>query len=56
MYISPRRPDDARRVANVKLYPLRRTPTLVNPVNFRVDPANIVGFTGVKVGVYGISS
>ena len=43
-YISPHRPDDPRRVSNVKLYPLRQTPEIVNPTNFQFDRPNSVGW------------
>ena len=50
MYISPHRPDDPRRVANLKLYPLRQTPYVVNPANFLVDPPLVLAHRGVDAG------
>ena len=35
---SPYRPDDTRRVANLKLGPLRQTPEVISPTNFQLDP------------------
>ena len=43
--------DDPQRVANVKLYPLRQTPKIINLTSFQVDHPNSVGYTGVKAGV-----
>ena len=50
MYLSPYRPDDPRRVANLKLRPLRQTPEVINPTNFQLDPPTSFGCTGVEIG------
>ena len=50
VYISPHHPDDPRRVANMTLYPRRRTPELINPADFQLEPSNSIGSTGVEVG------
>ena len=50
MYISPYRPDDTRRVANLNLCPLRQTPEVINPTNFQLDPPLVLGPRGVEVG------
>ena len=51
MYISPYRQDDPRRVANLKLCPLRQTPEVINPTNFQLDLPTSFGSTGSKSGV-----
>ena len=46
VYISPHRPDDPRRGANLKLCPLRQTPEIINHSNFQLDPPTSFGSTG----------
>ena len=37
VYISPRRPDDPRRLGNLKLCWIRQTPEVISPTNFQLD-------------------
>ena len=39
VYISPPSHKRPQKIANVKLYPLRQTPKLVNATNFQLDPS-----------------
>ena len=38
VYISPHRPDDPRRIANLKLCLLCQTHEVINPTDFQLDP------------------
>ena len=48
MYVSTRRQEDPRMVANLKLYPLRQTPYAVNVTNFQLHALTSFGSTGVR--------
>ena len=46
MYISLYRPDDPRRVGNLKLRPLRGTPVIINLTNLQLYHRTSFGSTG----------
>ena len=50
-YISPHHPDDPRRVANVKLCPLRQTPEVIILANFQLALPLVLASRGSKFGV-----
>ena len=55
VYVSSHRPDDPRRVANLKRYSIRQTPEVINPTNFQPDPPLVLAPRGVEFGAHPVT-